>query len=174
MQVELTVDEFSSAMVIGSITKDEYKKFIETERPLIAEQPMFLKEIDSLNKKKMLLGKSKDRQDQFGDLNSRWSNYASSISNNYRFLRANGGSAVSAFLLLRMMDAHTIPLDSVEIFYNKFPQFVKNSVLGKTVEMTFNGKRKIAVGSRAPALNAIDISGKSINSEEYAGGNMCC
>jgi peroxiredoxin len=170
MEIELTVDDFPSAIVKGSLTNYEYQELNEMERPLSTEKGALLKAMGSVNKKILVQGNSKDLQHQMDSLNSRWSAYVNSMTQlEYQFVRANGNSAISADLMRGMINDKTISLDSAEIIYNKFPPAVKNSALGVKVKTIITGKRAVVLGNRAPVLNGLEINGKMVRSEDYIG-----
>lgn len=170
MEVELDVDDFSSANVKGSITQNEFHRLNMTKRQLNLEQRVLKKTLDSVNREISSHGKSKELQDQLKNIESRWSNiYESLKAIEYNFVRTNVNSIVSAFLMPALINAKIIPLDSAEIISRGFPKSVRNSLIGKRLETTIKAKRAVVVGNQAPFLNGRDINGKIIRSEDYLG-----
>jgi len=173
MEINLTINDFPSAKVKGSATQDDYQKLYELERPLMNERMLLDKTIDSLKKTIPSQGNSKDLQDQMSILDSRRAKWVNRFKENrYKFIKENVNSAYSAALMPRMIDNNTIPLDTAEMIYDKFPQAVKNSKIGIELKATIIGKRALAagvLGKPAPLLNGTDINGKILRSEDYIG-----
>jgi thiol-disulfide isomerase/thioredoxin len=173
MEINLTVNDFPSAKVKGSATQDDYQKLNDSERSLMNEWTLLDKAIDSLKKMISSQGNSKDLQDQMSILDSRRAKWVTRFKENrYRFIKENGNSAYSAVLMPRMINDNTIPLDSAEMIYDKFPKVVKNSAIGIDLKSTITGKHALAagiLGKPAPLLNGIDINRKILRSEDYIG-----
>lgn len=178
MEIELTVDHFQSAIVKGSRTQNDYHKLNMIDDALDAERKMVTKAIDSLNKSIALQGNLKYLQAQVDNLNTKRLAYPKLITENRRkFVRENGASAVTAYLMAGMIYDETIPLDSAEMIYSKFPEAVKNSALGIKVAATIKGKRALVmgvVGKQAPLINALDINGNRYVLKTISEKNICC
>jgi len=170
MEIEVTVDDFQSVAVKGSLAQSDYQKLNETERQLSVVRAPLLKAISALDKEIAIRGKSNQLQARMDSLDSRWSTYANSITENrLRFIRTNGSSAVAANLIPAMIYSNVIPVDSAEIIYSKFSQAIKNSMLGKAVQTAIRGKRAVVIGNHAPMFSGVDINGKPACNEDYIG-----
>jgi peroxiredoxin len=173
MEIELTVNDFQSAMVKGSRTQSDYQKLNEQERPLTIEKLAVVRAMDSVNKKMSLQGKSAALQTQMDSLNIRWAKWANSVTAiRHQFVKVNGNSAITAYLIPGLISDNEIALDSATAIYNNFPPFVKNSALGLEVKTTIAAKRALitgVIGKKAPALNGTDINGNTLRSEDYIG-----
>lgn len=168
MKAELTVDNFQSVIVEGSIAQSKYHALTAMQRPLNDAHYANLKISDSINKTISVKGDSKNLHYKLDSLLSKRDEIHNTYQQlKYQFVRADLKSAVCAYYLPEMIADNIFSLDSAQIIYDQFPDAVKNSALAQKVKTIITAKRLVVTGNKAPLLNGIDINGKALNSEDY-------
>lgn len=160
MSITIEDRKFKEAIVTGSKTQTEYALL---QNRLIKVRNRWKPVMDTLS------AVNKRSNFEYQELKN-WvlvPYYAETSEIEYAFYDTHRESYITAYQL--RFRARELTTDSLKLFYNRFPDKVKESSYGKLV-MTEISKRKIGVpGAMAADFNTVDIKGIKFSLADYKG-----
>ncbi len=159
MTVAIEDGKYKDAVVTGSKTEIEYAQLQKQISKVRSRWKVVMDTLSAVNKRSNF---------QYQELKD-WVlvPYTTEIKEiQYAFFNNHPGSYITASELRVSRDVTT---DSLKLFYNRFPDKVKESSYGKTVLAEIE-KRKIGVpGTMAKDFSTVDINGNKLSLSDYRG-----
>lgn len=175
MTINLEQGAFKNAVITGSVSQDEYETLQASKKPILDEEKPLIHQYEEATKayskavKEKLDDKTLDTlkyraaalHDQFDPYNERMAQL------DYTFFAAHPQSYVSAYML--QFHTSSLPLDSVELFYNRLGTAIQQSVLGKKLADEIAMLKAGSPGSMAADFSKMDLHGKEVSLSAYRG-----
>lgn len=160
MTITVRKDAFKKAKVSGSKTQREYEIWQTKMNKIRDRWKVVMDTLTAVNKRSNF---------QFQELKN-WvlKPYEAEVEEiNREFLYAHPASYVSPLVLFSL--SREFATDSLVMYYNRFPQGVKNTVYGKLIQEELE-RRKIGVpGTVAAGFSTVDINGNKLSLADYKG-----
>lgn len=165
MQVTLVTDDFKHANLIGSKAEDEYVELGKEKQPIYDEMKPLDEAFDEANKKYMKAVKDKaddatlkDLKEKAAAIHDKFDPYwIRAAAVDYKFFAAHPTSYVTAEEL--RYHVGTLPVDSLQLFYNNFGPALQQSSYGKNIANEIEKLRAGSAGSIAADFTADELNG---------------
>ena len=166
MTVSLHENDFAHAKITGSQMQQDWDYLIKQEKPIQQNKLKLYNESWKIsaggNTPKnhaavVVIGNKIDSCDELVK------------QMDYRFAFTHPDSYLSAYLVNNYIEE--LPLDTIEMYYNTFSPFVKNSIAGLSIHKTFVYRKASAPGSMAPLFTKTDINGHLFNLQSFRNKN---
>ncbi len=169
MEVELEINNFKEAIVLGSKTQNEWNAFRIMQKPLTGKADSIyslivyktgqIENISNQTEKKIVEKEINDLQREL--------TFQNKIRKNIeiKFINENPGSSVSAELLFYC--ATDLSFDSLNLLYKNFTPHVLESRSGENATQLINKMSNSEVGAKAPDFDIINLNGDTIRLSNY-------
>lgn len=175
MTIRLKQDAFKDAVITGSATQAEYQSLEDAKKPILEEEKPLVKQYEEANNAYMKAVKEKlDERtldtlkyrgaaihDQFEPFNDRMAQV------DYQFFAAHPQSYVTAYML--QYHTSSLPLDSLELFYNRLGRGLQQTSLGKRLAGEVAMLKAGSPGSMAADFSKKDLHGAEVSLSAYRG-----
>lgn len=153
IHVDLSVNDFSSAVISGSKTQQQFER-------LQIEKDVIRKKIREINK--AITPENKREQEHLiMDL------LYEKNKTDYIFISRNPNSILSAYCLITFHS--NLSIDSLEHFFYQLSDEVKSSYYGKKIQKHLLKIKSNQIGKMAPDFKVVNIKGDTINLSDYYG-----
>lgn len=170
MQIMLSENDFKSFKMTGSNTQTDMT-LLRNQKSSVTKKEntigLMLQELNNRMSKgdtSLLLRSKKD---------SVWGNYLVCREEerkiDYAFIASHPSSCLSPYLMDYYFGSRKLPLDSAELFFNRFTTSVKESPLGKNINSQIVQRKTSAVGGKAPDFTRADINGAPLTLSSLEG-----
>jgi thiol-disulfide isomerase/thioredoxin len=175
MQVTLAADEFKHAVITGSKTQNEYVELGTAKGSIYDEMKPLDQAFDDANKKYMQAVKDKagdavikDLKEKAAAIHDKFDPYRARLAAiDYKFFAAHPTSYVTAEEL--RYHVGTLPVDSLQLFYNDFGLALQQSSYGKTIADEIEKLRAGSAGSMAADFTANEPNGSPLTLSSLKG-----
>ncbi len=154
------VEDFSKLQVVGSKTQNELSELNYSLQKVEARWKIVMDTLKAVNKRS-----NAAFQEYKGWVLAPYFKEIEEL--NHNFINKYPHSVASAHVL--QFFARELSTDTLELFYNRFPESIKQSIYGKDIEQQLK-KRKLGIpGTLATNFTKEDINGKRISLSELQG-----
>lgn len=175
MQITLTANDFKHAVITGSKTQDEYVELEKEKQPVYdAMKPLdkaFGDAIDKANEAKKNKADDKtikDLNEKAAAIHDKFDPYQVSLAAiDYKYFAAHPTSYVTAWEL--RFHTGTLPVDSLQLFYNNFGPALQQSAYGKIIASEIVKLRAGSAGSMAADFTANELNGTPLTLSSLKG-----
>ncbi len=157
MHVNVKLNQFNKAHLNGSNTQKEYED-LEASKQILHDR--YKKEIQAFT-----LEKDVKKKDSLQVALTPY--YAALNQKEYSFFAAHPKSYVTLYLL--QYHRNELSLDSLELFYNRIPRDLKQSIIGQNIGESIKKIKGGSVGSKGKDFTTIDIKGDSLRLSNFRG-----
>lgn len=175
MKLELTEGDYKNFKLKGSKTQDDAGQLAKLKTSINAELKPYYDAYKAANdayvkaiREKLPQQEQDIRHKKANDIRNQFDPFNARLNQiDYSFISKNPNSYLSAYLMI--FKVSSLPLDSVELFYNTFSPKVKQSGFGKQIEGEITKLKKGAPGAMATVFASTDIDGKAISLADFKG-----
>jgi len=175
MQITLTANDFKHAVVTGSKTQDEYVALEKEKGPIYNEMKPLDQAFDDANKKYVQAVKDKaddavikDLKEKAAAIHGKFDPYWVRLAAvDYEYFADHPTSYLTAWEL--GFHISTLPIDSLQMFYNNFGPAVQQSTYGKNIADEIEKLRAGSAGSVAADFSANELNGRPLTLSSLKG-----
>lgn len=175
MTISLSAGHFKEAVITGSKTQDEYAALKKTKQPIYDEMKPLDKAFDEANVKYEQAVKDKandatikDLKEKAAAIHDKFDTYNVRLAAvDYKYFAAHPTSYLTAWEL--GFHVNTLPLDSLQMFYNNFGPALQQSAYGKNIADEIAKLKAGSAGSVAADFTANEPNGSPLTLSSLKG-----